>query len=57
MEKRKSGKRRQKLITESWFSFSQYTWPLSNSIQNLKTLAIIGAENSVRKSFIGEKEK
>ena len=48
------GKRRQKLITESWFSLSQHTWPL---LINLKTLAVIGAENSVAKSFIGEKEK
>ena len=57
MEKRKNGKRRQKLITASWFSFPQYTWPLSRCIQNLKTLAVIGAENSVTKSFIGEKEE
>ena len=53
--KRKNGKRRQQLITESWFSFSQYTWPLSRCIQILKTMAVIGAENSVTKSFIGEK--
>ena len=57
MEKRKNGKKRQKLIIESWFSFPQYTWPLSRCIQNLKRLAIIGAENSATKSFIGEKEK
>ena len=57
MEKRKNGKRRQILITESWFSFSQYTWPLSRCIQNLKTLAVIRAENSETKSSIGEKEK
>ena len=30
-------KRRQKLISASWFSFPQYTWPLSRCIQNLKT--------------------
>ena len=41
----RDGKRRQKLITA-----------LSRCIQNLKTLAIIGAENSVTKRFIGEKE-
>ena len=29
----------------------------SRCIQNLKTLAVIGAENSMTKSFIGEKEK
>ena len=56
MEKRKNGKG-QKLITESWFSFPQYTWPLSRYIENLKTLAVMGAENSVTKSFIGEKGK
>ena len=56
-ERWKNGKRRQKLITESWFSFPQYTWPLSRRIQNLKTLAVIVAEISVMKSFIGEKEK
>ena len=55
--KQKNVKRRQKLITESWFSFSQYTWPLSRCTQNLKTMAVIGAENSVTKCFIGEKEK
>ena len=53
----RDGKRRQKLITAHSFSFQQYTWPLSRCIQHLKTLAIIGAENSVAKSFIGEKEK
>ena len=57
MEKRINGKRRQKLITESWCSFPQYTLPLSRCIQNLKTLVVIGAENSVTKGFIGEKEK
>ena len=51
MENRKTGERRQKLITDSWFSFPQYTWPLSRCIQNLKTLAVIGAENSVTKSL------
>ena len=57
MEKRKTGKRRQKLILASWFSFPQYTWPLSRCIQNLKTLALIEAEKSVTEIFIGEKEK
>ena len=52
----KNGKRRQKLITASWFSFPQYTWPLSRFIQNLKTLAVIGAEISVMKCFIGERK-
>ena len=57
MEERKNRKRRQNLIIESWVSFPQYTWPLSRCIKNLKTLAVIGAENSVTKCFIGEKEK
>ena len=48
--------RKQNVIIESWFSFPPYTWPLSRCIQNLKTLAVIGAETSVMKSFIGEKE-
>ena len=55
--KKENWKKKAKLITESWFSFSQYTWPLSRCIQNLKTLAVIGAENSVMKSFIGDTEK
>ena len=54
--KKENGKRRQILITESWFSFPQYTWPLSRCIQNLKTLVVIGAENYVTKRFIGEKK-
>ena len=53
----KMKKRRQKLITASWFSSTQYTWPLSRCIQTLKTLAIIRAENSVTEIVIGEKEK
>ena len=57
MEKRKNGKQRQKLISASRFSFPQNTWPLSRYIQNLKTLALIEAEKSVTKIFIGEKEK
>ena len=57
MEKSKNRKSRQKLISASWFSFPQYTWPLSRCIQNLKTLALIEAEKSVTEIFIGEKEK
>ena len=53
MEKRKNGKRRQNLIIESWFSFPQYTWPLSK----LEDSGLIGAKTSVMKSFIGRKEK
>ena len=57
MKKRKNGKRRQKLISASWFSFPQYTWPLSRCIQNLKTLALIEDYKSVIEFFIGEREK
>ena len=53
----RDGKRRQKLISASWFSCPQYTWPLSRCIQNLKTLALIEAVKSVTEIFIGEKEK
>ena len=56
-EKRQNAKRRQILIKASWFSFPQYIWPLSSCIQNLKTLALIGAEISVTEIFIGEREK
>ena len=55
--KRKNGKRRQKLITASWFSFPQHIWPVSRCIQNLKTLALIGAKISMIEIFIGEREK
>ena len=54
MEKRK---KKAKFNHRILFSFPQYTWLLSRFIQNLKTLAVIGAENSVMKSVIGEKEK
>ena len=57
MEKRKNASRRIKLLSASWFSFSLYTWPLSRCIQNLKTLALMGIEKSVRENLIGEKEK
>ena len=57
MENRKTGKRRQKLISASLFSFPQYNWPCSRCIQNLKTLALIEAVKSVTEIFIGEKEK
>ena len=55
MEKRNHEKRRQKLIIESWFSFSQYTWSLSRGIQNLKT-GLIRAENSVTKVLLEKKK-
>ena len=52
----RDGKRRKNLITESWFSFPQYTWPLSRCIQNLKTLAVIGAENSMLEVLMERKK-
>ena len=39
------------------FTHTQYTWPLSRCIRNLKTLALIEAEKSVTENLIGEKEK
>ena len=57
MEKRKNVKNKDKINSASWYSFSQYTWPLSRCIQNLKTLALIGVEKSVTEILSGEKEK
>ena len=53
MEKRKNGKRRQKLITESWFSFSQYTWPLSRCtlVPNFKILGAVVPEKYFDTNF------
>ena len=39
------------------FSVSQYTWPLSMCIQNLKTLALKEAKKCVTENLLGEKEK
>ena len=52
MEKGKKGGK----INFSTFSFTQYTSTLFRCIQNLKNLALIGAEKSVMKNFTGEKE-
>ena len=54
--KKKNGKRRQKLISASWFSFPQFTWPLSRCIQNLKTLALTEAEKSVTEILLERKK-
>ena len=54
-KKRKKVKRRQN-NSASGFSFTQYTSTLCRCIQNLTTLALIGAEKSVMKNFIGEKK-
>ena len=48
MKKGKQGKK---------FPFTQYTSALCRCIQNLKIMVFIGAEKSVTKYFIGEKEK
>ena len=56
--KKEKGKKKTKLISASWFSFTQYTSTLCRCIQNLKTLALIGAKKSVaKKIIIGGKEK
>ena len=57
MWKKENRKRRQKLISASWFSFPLYISQLSRCRQNLKILALIGAEKSVTENFIGEKDK
>ena len=56
MEKRKKVKRSQKKV-QHCFSFTQNTSTLCRCIQNLRTLALLGAKKSVMKIFIGEKEK
>ena len=38
-------------------SYTQYTWPSTRRIQNLKTLAQIETEISVIKKIVREKEK
>ena len=40
----------------SRFSFTQYTSSLCRCIQNLKNVALIGAEKSVTQKFIGKKK-
>ena len=40
-----------------WFSFTQYTSTLCRYIQNLRTLAVIGAEKSVPKNFLERKKQ
>ena len=57
IEKRKKGKKKSKEISALWFSFTQDTSIVCRCIQNFKTLALLVAEKSVMKSFIGENEK
>ena len=57
MSKPLKGKKKSKEISALWFSFTQDTSTLCRCIQNLKTLALLRAEKSVMKNFIGEKEK
>ena len=52
----KNRKRRQRLITASWFSFPQYTWPLSRCIQNLKT-GSHSSQISVTEILLGREKK
>ena len=55
-KKRKKWKKKGKIKT-SILTFTQYTWAPSRCIQNLKTLAKIGAEKSVTGISVREKEK
>ena len=55
MEKRKNGKKKEKINLSILTSVPQHTWPFSKYIQNLN-LALIEAEKSVTEIFIGEKE-
>ena len=54
--KGEKGKKQAKEIISSWFSFTLYTLILCKCIPNLKTLTILGAENS-DENFILEKKK
>ena len=54
--KKQNWKKKAKINLSTLFFSPQYTWPLSRCIQNLKTLALIEAEESVTEFFIGEKE-
>ena len=56
-EQKDKSEKTSKEILALWFSFTQDTSTLCRSIQNLKTLALLGAEKSVTKNFIGEKDK
>ena len=56
-KKRQKGKKKSEEISALWFSLTQDTSTVYRCIQNLKTLALLGAEKSVMKKFIGEKEK
>ena len=57
MKKGKEIKRKQKENLASWFSFIQYTSIFCKCIQNLKTLAVLGAEKSVMKNLYWRKRK
>ena len=57
MEKRKKVKQKLKQISASWFSFTHDTLTLCRYIQNLTTLALVEAEKSVTKHFIGDKNE
>ena len=55
--KKKNGKRRQKLISASWFSFPQHTWPLSRCIQNLKEFGSHRSQEICGQKFLLERKK
>ena len=54
--KKGKDKKKSKEISALWFSFTQDTSTLCRCMQNLKTLALLGAEKSLTKNFIGEKK-
>ena len=55
--KKEKGKKKSKDMSALWFSFTQDTSTVCKCLQNLKTQALLGAEKSVMKNFIREKEK
>ena len=55
--KKGKDKKKSKEISALWFSFTQDISTICRCIQNLKTVALLGAEKSVMKHVTGEKEK
>ena len=53
--KKEKGKK-SKEISALWFSFTQDISTVCRCIQNLKTLVLLGAEKSVTKNLLEEKE-
>ena len=53
--KKGKDKKKSKEISALWFSFTQDISTICRCIQNLKTVALLGAEKSVMKHVTGEK--